>query len=36
VNDDFCTQGYQVQIDWGHVRGIDIVARRGADRFVYE
>ena len=36
IRDRFEAQGYTVQIAWGRVRGIDVEARRGAERWAIE
>lgn len=36
IRDHFEAQGFTVQIAWGRVRGIDIEARRGAERWAIE
>lgn len=36
IRDRFEARGYTVQIAWGRVRGIDIEARRGAERWAIE
>jgi hypothetical protein len=36
VKDWLEAQSWQVTVNWGHVRGIDIEARRGAERWIIE
>lgn len=36
IRDRFERQGFTVQVAWGHVRGIDIEARRGEERWAIE